>query len=108
MAEVSAKRDVSVGFLRKQMEQAAKHGRRLRQDVGGTVYALVINGGRIAHDTRIQAEWLRFVEKEGLAADDPVRLVDITRVGRANGHPPDWQDLPADSFVHGCLTQWGA
>ena len=28
-------------------------------------------------------------------------------IGTSNGHAPEWQDLPADSFVHGCLTEWG-
>ena len=26
----------------------------------------------------------------------------------ANGLAEEWQDLPPDSFVHGCLTQWRA
>ena len=43
-----------------------------------------------------------------MKAGRPVRLVDITRIGTSNGHAPEWQDLPADSFVHGCLTEWGA
>ena len=38
----------------------------------------------------------------------PVRLADITRIGTANGHALEWQDLPEDSYVYGCLTQWGA
>ena len=43
-----------------------------------------------------------------MKAARPVRLVDITRIGTANGHATEWQDLAADSFVHGCLTEWGA
>lgn len=55
--------------------------------------------------------WLGFMERakaRAMKAGRPVRLVDITRIGTANGHAPEWQDLPEDSFVHGCLTQWGA
>ena len=55
--------------------------------------------------------WLGFMERakaRAMKAGRPARLVDITRVGTSNGHAPEWQDLPADSFVHGCVTQWGA
>ena len=55
--------------------------------------------------------WLGFLERaraRGMRGARPVRLADITRVGTANGHAPEWQDLPEDSFVYGCLTQWGA
>ena len=38
----------------------------------------------------------------------PVRLADITRIGTANGHTPEWQDLSEDCFVHDYLTDWGA
>ena len=56
-------------------------------------------------------QWLGFIERtkaRAMKAARPVRLADITRVGTSNGHAPEWQDLPADSFVHGCVTQWGA
>ena len=55
--------------------------------------------------------WLGFMERakaRAMKEARPVRLADITRVGTSNGHPTEWQDLPADSFVHGCLTEWGA
>ena len=56
-------------------------------------------------------QWLGFIERakaRAMKAARPVRLVDITRVGTANGHAPEWQDLSGDSYVHGCLTEWGA
>ena len=43
-----------------------------------------------------------------MKAARPVRLMDITRIGTSNGHAPEWQDLPADSFVRGCVTECGA
>ena len=55
--------------------------------------------------------WLGFIERaraRAMKAARPVRLVDITRIGTANGIAQEWQDLPADAFVHVCLTQWGA
>ena len=54
--------------------------------------------------------WLGFIERvkaRAMKAGRPVRLADITRIGTSNGYAPEWQDLPADSFVHGCLTEWG-
>ena len=51
--------------------------------------------------------WLGFLERakaRAMKAARPVRLVDITRVGRANGHAPEWQDLPADSFAREHLS----
>ena len=52
-------------------------------------------------------QWLGFIERSkarAMKSARPVRLVDITRIGTANGHVPEWQDLPSDAFVHGCLT----
>ena len=72
---------------------------------GEQVGYLLGNGGRRF------VPWLGFIERtEARAMNEgrPVRLVDITRVGRTNGITQDWQDLPADCFVHGCLTPKGA
>ena len=55
-------------------------------------------------------QWLGFIERSKartLKAARPVRLVDITRIGTANEHAPEWQDLSPDAFAHGCLTEWG-
>ena len=72
---------------------------------GEHVGYLLPNGGRRF------VQWLGFIERSrarAMKAARPVRLVDITRVGRANGHAPEWHDLTEDSFVHGCVTEWGA
>ena len=66
---------------------------------------LLADGGR-----RI-VPWLGFIERakaRAMRGARPVRLVDITRIGTVNGHGPEWEDLSADSYVHGCLTEWGA
>ena len=68
-------------------------------------------GYLLANGSRRFVPWLGFIERaeaRAMKGARPVRLADITRTGRANRHPPDWQDLPADSFVHGCLTPRGA
>ena len=55
--------------------------------------------------------WLGFIERSKarlMKGARPVRLADITRIGAANGHTPEWQDLSDDAFVHGCLSEWGA
>lgn len=72
---------------------------------GEHVGYLLPDGGRRS------VQWLGFIERStarSMKAARPVRLVDITRVGTSNGHAPEWEDLPSDAFVHGCLTQWGA
>ena len=72
---------------------------------GEHVGYLLPNGGRRF------VQWLGFIERSKVRstkAARPVRLVDITRIGTSNGHAPEWQDIPADAFVHGCLTEWGA
>ena len=72
---------------------------------GEQVGYLLADGGRRF------VPWLGFIERaeaRAMKAGRPVRLVDITRVGRANGLTPEWRDLPAGSFVHGCLTPRGA
>lgn len=68
-------------------------------------------GYLLANGSRRFVPWLGFIERtEARAMEEgrPVRLADITRVGRADGHPPEWRDLPEGSFVHGCLTPRGA
>ena len=77
----------------------------LAQDTRGEyVGYLLADGGRRF------VRWLGFIERakaRAMKAGRPVRLVDITRIGTSNGLAPEWQDLPSDSFVHGCLTEWG-
>ena len=55
--------------------------------------------------------WLGFMERttaRGMRGARPVRLADITRIGKINGLAPEWRDMPEDSYVHGCLTERGA
>lgn len=71
------------------------------EDVG---YLLADGGRRFV-------PWLGFIERaqaRAMKGARPARLADITRVGRANGLTPERRELPADSFVHGCLTPRGA
>ena len=100
VAEVSAKREVTPAFLRKQMGQALKHGLRLREDAGGTVYALVVNGGRVATDAALQAEHRRFVEANGLRPDGPVRLVPICAIDLAGAVRRLEMDEPGQRPCH--------
>ena len=68
-------------------------------------------GYLLPNDGRRFVPWLGFIERakaRAMKGARPVRLVDITRIGTANGHAQEWQDLTADSYVHGCLMEWGA
>ena len=72
---------------------------------GEQVGYLLADGGRRF------VSWLGFIERataRAMKGGRPVRLADITRIGRADGLTPEWKDLPAGSFVHGCLTPRGA
>ena len=82
-AEVSAKREVTPSFFRKQLNQALAHGRNAQGERGGTVYALVVNGGRIAFDPELQAEYHRFLDENDLRPDGPVRVVPISAIDLA-------------------------
>jgi len=55
--------------------------------------------------------WLGFINREHartLPGARPVRLVDISRIGEEGAVSVSWSDLPADRYVHGCLTPEGA
>ena len=55
--------------------------------------------------------WLGFIERRAARAlrdARPARLVNISRAGFHGGVHLDWQDLPHDSCIHGCLTSHGA
>ncbi len=57
------------------------------------------------------ARWLGFIERgeaRALAGAQPVRLVEITRIGRTDGVSTKWQEVPAGEYVHGCLVEQGA
>lgn len=68
-------------------------------------------GYLLADGGRRFVPWLGFIERaraRALRDARPVRLVDITRIGTANGHAPEWRDLSKNQYVHGCVTAWGA
>ena len=50
--------------------------------------------------------WVSSNEREARALRDarPVRLVNISRAGFQGDVHLDWQDLPRDSYIHGCLS----
>ena len=77
VAEVSAKREITRWHYRSQLEQALKHGRSLAEELDTTqpVYGLVINGGRIDGDTRLQEVYREFVEENELGDDSQVRVI---------------------------------
>jgi hypothetical protein len=55
--------------------------------------------------------WLGFIERTKARAPQgaqPVRLVQITRIGRRDSLSIQWQDVPAGQYVHGCLVPAGA
>lgn len=55
--------------------------------------------------------WLGFIERREarcLRGARPVRLVEISRVGYFDGVSVQWENLPASTYVHGCLTEKGA
>ena len=76
VAEVSAKREVTDEFYRTQLTQALEHAKdQLDRSEERPIYALAINGGRIASDVRLQKVYREFVEKNGLDKDGPIRVI---------------------------------
>ena len=77
LAEVSSKRNMTAVFYQKQLAQGLKHGRSWAQALGtdSPVYALVINGGRIDKDRRLQKLYREFIERKKLDSDHQVRVV---------------------------------
>ena len=71
IAEVSAKRRVSPGFLKKQLAQAHSHAMELvEDDVGGKVYILVINGCNVIDAPKHGDVFHEFVRANGLQRED--------------------------------------
>lgn len=98
VAAVSAKREETTGHFREQLDQALAHGRRLHDERGETVYALVINGGRIASDPALQAAHRKFVEENGLGAGDPVRVVPLSAIDLALAFDPFGRGMGPDGI----------
>ena len=73
----SAKRGVTDWFYGKQLDQALTHGVDTFSRTGVPVYALVLNGGEIGADKRLQDIYRTFVGSKGLQRDGPVRIVPV-------------------------------
>ena len=79
--------------------------RRLVDDAAGDV------GYQLPNGEHRYVRWLGFIERRdalALPGARPVRLVNISRVGRQGAISDAWDDIPADRCVHGCLTDQGA
>ena len=71
IAEVSAKRRVSPGFLKKQLAQAHRHAMEMvNDDVGGEVYILVINGCNVIDAPKHGDVFHEFVRANELQRED--------------------------------------
>ena len=78
IAEVSAKRQVDNRFYATQLYQAWKHADNLAQKTDDvTVYALVINGGKIGSEEKLQRVYRRFMERDDVKQSERVRVVPI-------------------------------
>ena len=73
----SAKRDVTEWFYVRQLDQAHAHGVHTYSRTPVPVYALVLNGGKIGTDERLQEVYRTFVRSKGLQRSGPVRIVPV-------------------------------
>ena len=73
----SAKRDVTEWFYERQLEQAHTHGVNTFARTGVPVYGLVLNGGKIGTDKRLQETYRTFVGSKGLQQGGSVRIVPV-------------------------------
>ena len=88
VAEVSAKRDVSVGDFIGQARQAAKHGRALLARRGPPVHALVITGARVGERPDLANALKQVVDEEervGIGGGRAARGGQRRRPGRRDG-----------------------
>ena len=78
IAEVSAKRQVDNRFYATQLYQAWKHADNLAKKTDDvTVYALVINGGKIGSEEKLQEVYRRIMERDEVKQSERVRVVPI-------------------------------
>ena len=76
IAEVSAKRQVDGKFYATQLYQAWRYADILAQKTDNvTVYALVINGGRIGSEAKLQKVYRRFMDRDDVKQSERVRVV---------------------------------
>ena len=102
IAEVSAKRQVDERFYATQLYQAWRHANDLAQETDDkTVYALVINGGRIGSEVKLQKVYRRFMERDEVKQSERVRVVPIFAFDVAVALRDLDVNLPADQFRYG-------
>ena len=103
LGEVSAKRQVSEEHWLGQLGQAVRHARTLREQDTNTpvVYALVINGGRIGEERKLQKAYRAFVRDNGLKRDGGVRVVPMSHVDIAHALLKLERELPSERFWFG-------
>ena len=82
VAEVSAKREVTKKFYRKQLNQAWRHANKLseklrEQGIDEDVYALLINGGSVLERPVIGTWFQDFSDEVGNTQEGPVRVIPL-------------------------------
>lgn len=80
IAEVSAKREISVEFYKTQLSQALKYalqldGKKAECYADMPTYSLLINGGKIGSNKKLQKLYRSFVQRNNLQPDGPVRII---------------------------------
>ena len=76
VAEVSAKRDVSLDDSLEQFEGALKHAKAEQEkEPEMRIYCLVVNNGEIHVKKNLHKLFLKFVEDNSLRPDGPIRMV---------------------------------
>ena len=81
LSEVSIKRRISLKKYREQLDQTLEHARNeIKDDPDKPVYGLVINGGDIATNKGLHAEYKRFLADNQLEPDGIIRVVPMYAV----------------------------
>ena len=102
IAEVSAKREVDGTFYATQLYQAWRHADILAKKTDDvTVYALVINGGKIGSEEKLQEVYRRIMERDEVKQSERVRVVPIFAFDVAVALRDLDANLPADRFRYG-------
>ncbi len=102
IAEVSAKRQVDEEFYATQLYQAWRHADSLAQKTDNvTVYALVINGGKIGSEEKLQEVYRRIMERDEVKQSERVRVVPIFASDVAVALRDLDANLPAHRFRYG-------
>ena len=105
IAEVSAKRKVDGRFYATRFNQAWRHANALAKKTDDVaIYALVINGGRIGSDEKLQREYRRFMERDDVRQSERVRVVPIFAFDVALALRDLDANLQADRFRYGSVS----